>query len=154
MRGIADPDRLPFRKIVGIGVMWRWVLAALAAALTATGTAAATDCRIRALPPPIYADKPLPPVNYRALPLAELQRLYRRFAGLPKRAAGLSYCADPLGFVYPWEPGAVPTIYYPSDVSDRCRREVIAHEEAHVKGWPMSHPNARLQTGPCAHAGR
>lgn len=129
--------------------MWRCVLAVLAAVLLVTRADAATDCRIRALPPPAYAAKPLPPVTYKGLPLADLQRLYRKFAGLPARASGLNYCADPLGFVYPWETDATPTIYYPTDVSERCRLEVLAHEEAHVKGWPLNHPNARLQEGPC-----
>jgi hypothetical protein len=149
VRGAAKPDILHFNKIAGIGVMWRHVLAGFAAVVTVTSANAETDCRIHALPPPWYADKPLPPVEYKGLPLADLQRLYRKFAGLPKRASGLDYCADPLGFVYPWGADTVPTIYYPTDVSERCRREVIAHEEAHVKGWPLNHPNGRLQNGPC-----
>ncbi len=130
--------------------MWRLVLAAVAALLTVSAAHAQTDCRIRAIPPASYAAKPMPPVKYKGLPLAELQKLYRQFAGLPRRAAGLDYCADPLGFVYPWETGDTPTIYYPTDVTAVCEREVLAHEEAHVKGWPIDHPGARLQNGPCA----
>ena len=125
------------------------VSAVLVLIASATAVGAEPDCRIRSLSPAHYASKPLPAVKYRGLPLADLQRLYRRFAGLPPRAAGQNYCADPIGFVYPWKTGAVPTIYYPNDVSDRCRREVLAHEEAHVKGWPLDHPNARLQPGTC-----
>jgi len=133
--------------------MVRSGLALIAVTMTASGVLAATDCRIRALPPASYAERPLPAVNYKGMPLASLQQLYRQLAGLPKRAAGLDYCADPLGFVYPWKDDtAVPTIYFPTNVTDRCRREVIAHEEAHVKGWPMNHPGRRLQVGPCALA--
>ena len=128
--------------------MLRWVLAGFAVFLV-TGADAAIDCRIRSLPPSSYAAKPLPPVKYQGLPLADLQRLYRKFAGLPNRPAGLDYCAYPLGFVYPWKQRVVPTIYYPTDVSERCRREAIEHEEAHVKGWPLDHPSARTQDGPC-----
>jgi hypothetical protein len=130
--------------------MWRLISAAVAAFLVVSAAHAETDCRIRALPPPAYANKPLPPVKYKGLPLAELQQLYRKFAGLPRRASGLDYCADPLGFVYPWETRDTPTIYYPTDVSAECKREVLAHEEAHAKGWPIDHPGARLQEGPCA----
>ena len=129
--------------------MWRLVLAAAAALLTMSAAHAEIDCRIRALPPASYANKPLPQVKYKGLPLAELQQLYRKFAGLPRRAAGLGYCADPLGFVYPWETNETPTIYYPTDVTPECKREVLAHEEAHAKGWPIDHPGARLQDGPC-----
>jgi hypothetical protein len=119
--------------------------------LTAAPVAAhaAVDCRIRAMPPASFASKPLPTVKYQGMPLADLQKLYRRMAGLPARAPGLSYCADPLGFVYPWKSSGTQTIYYPTDVTDRCRREVIEHEEAHVKGWGINHPSARLQVGPC-----
>jgi hypothetical protein len=125
------------------------VLAAVAAVLTISSAEAETDCRIRALPPASYASKPMPPVKYQAMPLAQLQKLYRQYAGLPRRAAGLDYCADPIGFVYPWETGVTPTIYYPTDVTPECKREVLAHEQAHVKGWPMNHPGAHLQNGPC-----
>ncbi len=110
---------------------------------------AVVDCRIRTLPPAHYASKALPPVRYKGLPLARLQTLYREFAGLPRRAAGVSYCADPIGFVYPWNRGHIPTIYFPTDVSERCLSEVLAHEEAHVKGWPLDHPNGRHQRGTC-----
>jgi hypothetical protein len=114
-----------------------------------TLASAEIDCRIRAMPPASYAGKQLPDVNYKGLPLAELQKVYRKYAGLPSRASGLDYCADPLGFVYPWNMAGTPTIYYPTDVSDRCQREVIEHEEAHVLGWGLDHPGARLQSGPC-----
>lgn len=110
---------------------------------------AATDCRIRSMPPASFASKPLPDVNYKGMPLADLQKLYRSFAGLPARAPGLSYCADPIGFVYPWNKAGKPTIYYPTDVSARCQAEVLEHEEAHVKGWGLNHPNARTQNGSC-----
>jgi hypothetical protein len=110
---------------------------------------AGIDCRIRAMPPATYTARALPDVNYKGLPLAELQKVYRKYAGLPSRASGLDYCADPLGFVYPWNMAGTPTIYYPTDVSDRCQREVIEHEEAHVRGWPVNHPGAHLQSGPC-----
>ena len=115
----------------------------------ATIAHAEVDCRIRAMPPASFTAKPLPNVNYKGLPLAQLQNLYRKYAGLPSRASGLDYCADPLGFVYPWNMEGTPTIYFPTDVSDRCQREVVEHEEAHVRGWPINHPGARLQTGPC-----
>jgi hypothetical protein len=118
------------------------------AAATGVGHAE-IDCRIRAMPPSSFTSKPLPEVQYKGMPLAELQKVYRRFAGLPARASGLDYCADPLGFVYPWNMQGTPTIYYPTDVTDRCQREVIEHEQAHVRGWPLDHPGARLQTGPC-----
>lgn len=134
--------------------MLRSVSAVFAMMVSAAAAQAAIDCRIRSLPPAYYAAKPFPAVEYRGLPLAELQRLYRRFAGLPPRAAGISYCADPIGFVYPWRKGAVPTIYFPTDVSDRCRREVLAHEGAHVKGWPLDHPNGRAQVGECSRRKR
>ena len=134
--------------------MFRSVAAGLALGLLSLTPAhaeaeAGIDCRIRALPPASYRSQPLPEVKYRAMPLAELQVLFRKLAGLPARAPGLDYCSDPLGFVYPWGKGETPTIYHPSDVSDRCRREVIEHEEAHVRGWPLDHPRARLQDGPC-----
>ncbi len=139
--------------------MKRIVLAAIATVLTVSSAYADTDCRIRAIPPASYASKPMPPVKYTGLPLAQLQRLYRQYAGLPQRAAGkpnraagLDYCADPLGFVYPWQTGETPTIYYPTDVSAECKSEVLAHEEAHVKGWPINHPGAHLQNGPCANS--
>ena len=125
------------------------LVAVLFVASFGTAAQAATDCRIRSMPPAHYASKPLPKVHYKGLPLSELQKVYRRIAKLPPRKAGLSYCADPLGFVFPSIPGVVPTIYYPTDVSKQCQREVIEHEEAHVKGWGQNHPNARTRAGPC-----
>ena len=129
--------------------MSKWILIGVAVALLPAAAHAAVDCRIRSLPPTSFASKPLPAVRYQGLPLADLQKLYRRMAGLPNRAAGVDYCAYPLGFVFPWKQRVVPTIYYPTDVSERCRREVIEHEEAHVKDWPINHPGARTQDGPC-----
>jgi hypothetical protein len=129
--------------------MLRWISVGVGLVLLSTAANAAVDCRIRSMPPSSYASKPLPTVKHQGLPLADLQKLYRRMAGLPSRAPGLGYCADPLGFVYPWNKAGTPTIYFPTDVSDRCRREVIEHEEAHVKGWPLNHPQARTQAGPC-----
>lgn len=125
------------------------VLFALGLIAFSTGSEAAIDCRIRAMPPAQYSAQALPGVKYKGMQLADLQRLFRKFAGLPTRAPGLDYCSDPIGFVYPWDRSSTPTIYYPTDVTDRCQREVIAHEEAHVAGWPTNHPGARIQEGPC-----
>jgi hypothetical protein len=125
---------------------------ALLSIFFATAAQSVEDCRIRTLPPAAFASKPMPPVNHKGLRLAELQKLYRHFAGLPPRAAGMSYCADPLGFVYPWHTGETPTIYFPTDVSERCKAEVLAHEGAHVKGWPIDHPGGRVQRGTCQGA--
>lgn len=132
--------------------MLLWRLMAVAAVLVPAAAQAAVDCRIRSMPPASYVSKPLPAVKMNGLPLAKLQRLYRHLAGLPARASGLGYCGDPLGFVFPWNGAGAQTLYYPTDVSTRCQREVIEHELAHVKGWPMNHPDARTQVGPCRAA--
>ena len=129
--------------------MSRLVLLSVALVLAPAVASAMIDCRIRSLPPLSYASKPLPAVEWKGLPLAELQRTFRRLAGLPAQAPGAGYCGDPLGFVYPWNGSDVPTIYFPNNVTERCRREVIEHESAHVKGWSLNHPNARTQIGPC-----
>ena len=128
----------------------RFLMGVIALCVVSTAASAAIDCRIRSMPPASFVAKQVPDnVRYKGMPLADLQKLYRRMAGLPKRAAGLDYCSDPLGFVYPWDGKGRPTIYYPTDVTDRCEAEVIQHEEAHVKGWAINHPGGNLQSGPC-----
>lgn len=126
------------------------MLRVLVLALMLTSPAvAAVDCRIKYLAPDPYASGPVPAHELVGLPLAEVQARYRALAGMPTPPAGASYCKrGPLGFVD--SRGSVPVIYFPVDVTERCRREVIEHETAHVRGWPANHPGATVQVGPCS----
>lgn len=100
------------------------------------------ECVIKYPAPPQYASVPLPAGTItRFMPLAEVQRAYFDFTG--KRSFGT---CGVLGFVAPGNPS---TIFVADDVS--CWRDVLRHEEAHVKGWPASHPNTHTNHGPCSN---
>lgn len=116
--------------------------AVLLPVLASQALAGGLDCRMKYLPPPSFASG-LVEVGRVALPLARLQEMHAGLTG--KVFRGVDECGT-LGFFDP----RGPTVYYASDVSDRCAAETILHEEAHARGWPADHPGATIQKGPCS----